>query len=278
MRTFVKYLGNKSRHLRHIIPHLPEDISSRTYVEPFVGSGALFIHIQPRKWIINDINEDLINVYNAIKSDAKQVVKNIKTFKTKTKFENISTEEKNVIMKKTMLSFTKLPYNTLRASNYLLLNMTSFKGALIVNGKYKFTGLESSIAHGSKPRIFNDSYLHNVKEISALLNSDGKIYNLDYKNILKKTTNNSFCFIDSPYDEEHDYQFTYNVAGKNKTNFVQELFVEVQKLDRKKVKWLMTQADTPNVRETYKHYTIIEYSAFRPFKQEFVTELIIKNY
>jgi DNA adenine methylase len=243
-----------------------------------VGSGALFIHIQPQKWIINDINDDLINVYNSIKSDAKQVVKNIKTFKTKTKFENISTDEKNTIMKKTMQNFIKLPYNTLRASNYLLLNMTSFKGALIVNGKYKFTGLESSIAHGSKPRIFNESYLNNLKDVSELLNSNGRIYNLDYKNILKKITSGSFCFIDSPYDEEHDYQFTYNITSKNKTNFVQELFLEVQKLDKKKVKWLMTQANTPSVRETYKQYTIIEYTVFRPFKQEYVTELIIKNY
>ena len=48
MRTFVKYLGNKSRLLRHIIPYLPEDISSRTYVEPFVGSGRYLFISNPK--------------------------------------------------------------------------------------------------------------------------------------------------------------------------------------------------------------------------------------
>lgn len=50
----------------------------------------------------------------------------------------------------------------------------------------------------------------------VILNTNGEIYNLDYKEIFKKTKKNDFCFIDPPYIEDHDYQFTYNTEKKEK--------------------------------------------------------------
>ena len=58
LKTFVKWSGNKSKHLKYILPHIPK---FERYIEPFVGSGALFLKLQPDKWIINDLNKDLIN-------------------------------------------------------------------------------------------------------------------------------------------------------------------------------------------------------------------------
>ena len=53
---------------------------------------------------------------------------------------------------------------------------------------------------------------------------------------------------------------------------------EVQKLDAKNVKWLMTQADTPEIRKTFKEYKILSYRVFRAKSNIYKNELIIKNY
>lgn len=278
MKTFIRYPGNKSRHIKHIYNHLPNNISFYTYIEPFVGSGALFIHLQPSKWIINDLNEDLINVYKSVQNDTKTIIKQLKQFEKSTNFINITNTEKKIVMDKYMEKFIKLPYNTTRATHYILLNMTVFNSIITFNGVYKFKGLDTNLLRGLTPTVLTDCYFNNLRDVSILLNSNGKIYNMDYKKILKKANKNSFCFIDPPYKEDHDYEFVYNIKNNNKTNFVTELYEEVQKLDKKGVKWLMTQANIPIVRETYKQYNIIEYPVYRGFRHEYATELIIKNY
>lgn len=278
MKTFIRYPGNKSRHIRYIKAHLPEDIDSYTYIEPFVGSGALFLFLEPKKWIINDINQDLINLYRSICDDYPNLIKHIKSFSTRTNFNNISNIERKQIMKNIMNEFITLQYNTHRAAYYVLMNMTVYNSVLIFNGKYEFRSLDVDLLRGNKPRVLKDVYITNMKHVSILLNSNGSIYNVDYKQILKKTTKKSFCFIDPPYDEKRDYVFTYNIGKENKTNFVEELYKEVKKLDKKGTKWLMTQADTQNVRDKFKEYKIIEYPVYRGFKNVYTTELIIKNY
>ena len=65
LSPIVKWVGGKRQLLGDIESVIPKKFT--TYVEPFVGGGALLFHIQPKKAIINDFNEELINVYNVIK-------------------------------------------------------------------------------------------------------------------------------------------------------------------------------------------------------------------
>ena len=74
-KPFLKWAGGKSWLIEYIEPLLPPNLlsDSFTYVEPFVGSGAMlfwFLDRFPRmeKAIINDLNDDLINVYRTIAS------------------------------------------------------------------------------------------------------------------------------------------------------------------------------------------------------------------
>ena len=59
MKTFIKWSGNKSKHINKFKEYIPKEFN--TYIEPFIGSGALLLHLEPKKWIINDLNKDLIN-------------------------------------------------------------------------------------------------------------------------------------------------------------------------------------------------------------------------
>ena len=65
----VKWVGGKRQLLDDITPLLPKRITS--YCEPFVGGGAVFLSIQPSKAIVNDLNSDLILVYETIRDDVE---------------------------------------------------------------------------------------------------------------------------------------------------------------------------------------------------------------
>ena len=276
LQTFLRHPGNKTRHLKHIIPHLPERYN--TYIEPFVGTGALFLNIQPKKWIINDLNEDITNLFKTVRDDLPNIIKLLKSFATRTKFKDINNEKRLLLMRKYLAKFIEMSFDTKRCLYYIILKYSSYKSNIIFKDEYKFTGLDTNLLKGLKPAFLSDRYYNKLINASKSLNTDGKIYNEDYKNILKKTRKYDFCFIDPPYIEDHDYQFSYNTTDKTQIDFIEELYNEVKKLDKKSVFWLMTHADTSKVRERYKEYTIIPFPVYRGFKNKYSTELIIKNY
>ena len=78
LKTFIKWSGNKSKHLNKILPYIPSEYN--TYIEPFVGSGALFLRLEPKKWLINDLNKDCINIWNNIKENPKDIISEFKNF------------------------------------------------------------------------------------------------------------------------------------------------------------------------------------------------------
>ena len=67
MKPLVKYRGGKSKEIPHLIKHIPQ--YSGRYIEPFLGGGALFFHLEPKRAIINDINSKLISFYLGVKND-----------------------------------------------------------------------------------------------------------------------------------------------------------------------------------------------------------------
>ena len=68
----LKWVGGKRQLLSNIIPLISKDFS--TYVEPFVGGGAVFFALQPKKAIINDYNVELINVYKVVRDFPEELI------------------------------------------------------------------------------------------------------------------------------------------------------------------------------------------------------------
>ena len=67
LKTPISYYGGKQSMLKYILPNIPEHT---TYIEPFVGGGAVFWGKQPSKLeILNDTNRELINFYEVLKND-----------------------------------------------------------------------------------------------------------------------------------------------------------------------------------------------------------------
>src|SRR5262245_54677447 len=74
INSFLRYPGGKRKMLVFLKDHLPSHNNIMgSYIEPFVGGGAVFFHIQPRKALLSDVNPDLIDIYRGIRRDHKQV-------------------------------------------------------------------------------------------------------------------------------------------------------------------------------------------------------------
>ena len=72
VKPFLKWAGGKSQMLDEIIPLMPENYG--TYIEPFVGGGALFFAVKPEKAVIADSNPELINCFRQVAENVEDVI------------------------------------------------------------------------------------------------------------------------------------------------------------------------------------------------------------
>lgn len=278
MKPFIKRPGNKIKYVKTICPLFPS--SYKTYIEPFVGTGAIFLHTQPKKWIINDLNRQVFLSWSVIPDNSIQIIKKLKQYRKNTK--DLDNSEMLLFAKNIRDKILKSKKETIElVILYLILINIIYKGTFNSSEKeMKFYSIDLNISRDGKvPRCFSNRYYENLRTISQYLNlNPGKILNEDYKKVLKLARKDDFVFLDPPYIEDHDYQFKYNNDEKLDGTFIVGLKKECKLLDGKKVKWLMTQADTMDIREAFKEYNISEYQVYRGMSNMYKTELIIKNY
>ena len=248
LKTFIKWSGNKSRHLRHIISYIPDDYN--TYYEPFIGSGALFLKLQPKKWVINDVNKDLINVWENVKNNPEIIIYLFEKFGKE--FKPMSKQKKIEYCRNITETIDKMPYNITRATIFMLMKFCVYMGNIIIKNKFYFMGLDLHISIQNRCFFLEKNNYNNLNKVAEYLNSsNGLILNKDYKEVLNKVKKDDFVFLDPPYVEDHDYGFNYNSGEKLDNKFIMELYKEVKKLDKKKVKWMMTQAETKEIKNIF---------------------------
>lgn len=73
----VKWVGGKRQIIDQITKYVPKTFS--TYYEPFLGGGAVLFELQPRSAVVNDINAELINLYNVHRFSLKLTNPNLET-------------------------------------------------------------------------------------------------------------------------------------------------------------------------------------------------------
>jgi DNA adenine methylase len=70
-RSFLKWAGGKYGLIDKISEHLPQ---GNKLIEPFVGAGTVFLNTDYPKYLLNDINADLINLFNELKSNSNSLI------------------------------------------------------------------------------------------------------------------------------------------------------------------------------------------------------------
>jgi DNA adenine methylase len=274
MRSLIKWEGSKFKHLQYIYPHIPKDFN--TYIEPFVGSGALFLKVMPKKWIINDVNKLLVILWRLVQNNPDAIIKKIKSFSKV--FDKLNHDDRLIMCKKLTNKLNTDEITNESAVIFLIMKSIVFMGYLFVKNKYTFGSLHFDSNTENFPNNKHE-YFERIKKISTFLNNtNGKILCNDYTLVLKLAKKNDFVFLDPPYTEKYTYQFSYNKDESININFLTSLLNEVKKLDKRGVYWLMTQADTPEVRKIFEDYEILEFPVFRRSQLKYKNELLIKNY
>ena len=169
----VKWVGGKRQLLSDIVPLIPKTFS--TYVEPFVGGGAVIFNIQPKKAIINDFNSELINVYKVIKYKPNELIsalENHERLNSEEYFYEVRALDRNE------------NYNVMtdieKAARIIYLNKTCFNGLFRVNQAGQFN---SPYGKYKNPNIVNTPV---VLAMSKYFNENNiKIIDGDYKNALR---------------------------------------------------------------------------------------------
>lgn len=168
-KPFVKWVGGKTQLLEEVQDSLPKDISLRkhlTYVEPFVGGGAVLFWILKEypnidRAIINDVNPDLICTYLVIKNDVEGLISELQ--KLQSEYIPLSADaRKDYFMDKRALFNSKKLTPVGIASLFIFLNRTCFNGLYRVNSRGEF-----NVPHGKylNPRICDEDTLRADSDI-----------------------------------------------------------------------------------------------------------------
>tara|TARA_B100000686_G_C16791516_1_gene979066 strand:+ start:405 stop:1241 length:837 start_codon:yes stop_codon:yes gene_type:complete len=256
MRTFIRRSGNKSKLVKKILPLIPD--YNGTYIEPFVGTGAVFLNLEPQKWIINDINKELIDAWKLVRDDLDFFINEIN--KIKDVLLSLDTKEKIKYCKGITSQIEKETDERLKAIKYHVMTYCSFQSTLehsYSTEKYFFTGLYKPLFKSNTCHVFTDKYKEKIRKLEPLLR-DGLVLNEDYCQVLEKAKAGDFVFLDPPYLGEKEYKFAYNSDEKIDEKFLMNLKEELNKLDEKSVKWMMTQVDSDLSRKYFNEYRIIE--------------------
>lgn len=267
----VKWVGGKRQLLNEITPLIPKRFTS--YCEPFLGGGAVLFSVQPSRAIVNDLNEDLIAVYEVIRDDVEALVADLKKHEnTPEYFYKIRDMDRN---KELYQSLTKVE----RASRLIYLNKTCFNGLFRVNSLGEFN---SPFGHYKNPNIVNEPVLKAVNKY--LMSSNITFYSEDFAVTLDKIGKGGFVYLDPPYDPVSD---TASFTGYNKGGFDRTEQIRLKQccddLTRRGVKFVLSNSATDFIKDLYKDYNISVVQAKRAVnsdasKRGLVEEVLIRNY
>ena len=270
IHPFLKWAGGKRQLLPEIRKYLPNKFT--TYYEPFLGAGAVLFDIQPSKAIVNDINSDIINVYEVIKNNLDDLIEDLKTHKNESDYFYGIRELDRTNEFKEMSNIKK-------ASRIIFLNKTCFNGLFRVNNQGQFN---VPFGRYKNPNIINEITL---KSISKYLNNNNiKILNSDFVDSVKNIRENGFVYFDPPYDPISDSSsFTgYTLNGFNKDEQIR-LKKLCDKLNDKGCKFLLSNSATPFILDLYKDYEINIVKASRSINsvgsgRGKINEVLVRNY
>ena len=251
MKPFLKWAGGKYRVLPEILKLLP---SGQTLIEPFVGSGAVFLNTDFKNYILADINKDLINLYNCLKNGGKEFINECEAI-----FIPSNNQEK-------VFYELREEFNNLSDSNmdkerksilFIYLNRHCFNGLCRYNKSFKF-----NVPYGRyKSPYFPREEMINFQEQSK----KAKFIHQDFRQTMNitNTKKGDIFYCDPPYvPVSKTASFTSYAQGGFGLEEQEDLVECALQLKKKKISVLISNSDTQWVRE---HYIEDEYCSIKSF-------------
>lgn len=270
IQPFLKWAGGKRQLIPEILKYIPKHFDK--YYEPFLGAGAVFFAVKPIKAILNDINIELINVFEVIKDQLKELIIDLKSYE-------ISKDYYYKIRKLDRQPDYKSLSNVNKASRIIYLNKTCYNGLFRVSKNNFF-----NVPYGryKNPNIYDEN---NLKLISKYLNESSiTFFSTDFEKVLKATTKRDFVYLDPPYYPiSNSSSFTsYSLNGFNKDE-QKRLKKVCDELNKINCKFLLSNSATPFILNLYKEYKIEIVKANRSINSKAsnrgkIDEVLVRNY
>lgn len=180
-KSFLKWAGGKYRLLDEIFKVVPQTSSDRRYVEPFCGGGTVYINTDYPRYLISDINKDLINVYTYLKMDNSFINYNDNHFLP------YYNEKAIYITRRTL--YNNLNTGKEKAALFIYLNRHCFNGLCRYNSKGEFNVPFGKYKKVAFPRDSMSIFRHKLQ------NTEIKCIN--YSDIILESNDVVYC--DPPY-------------------------------------------------------------------------------
>jgi len=263
---FVKWVGGKRSIINQLINNLPATFES--YYEPFMGGAALFFEIQSRinRAYLSDINFDLVITFKAVQKDPEALI---------VKLEEHARKDSDDYYYKIRAQY-ELQNPIDIAARFIYLNKTCFNGLYRVNKKGEFNVPRGS---SSKPNIIQKD---NILAGSQILQKS----NIEYREFdAIKPVANDFVYFDPPYHPSDSNSFTKYTKLDFSEKDQERLSDFAVQLNRVGVKIMLSNSDTPYIRNLYSaniwHVNIVQAPRMVNCKADgrgAVNELLITNY
>ena len=294
-KPFIKWAGGKGQLLSQLDEHLPTELQRQefTYIEPFVGGGAMLFHML-RKYpnithaVINDINPYLVMAYRVIKEQPDELICRLSALEHDY-FSQPDEETQKEYFLNIRNTFNETTPDEIDRTKYLMfLNRTCFNGLYRVNAKGKFNvpfgcNLHPTICNADT--ILTDSEVLNRTDVT-ILNGDFELTANEMRDGL------NFFYFDPPY---RPLNATSSFNSYAKENFNDDEQIRLRDFctrlnELPNVKWMLSNADcsAKNPEDTffetiYEKFNIHRVYASRainanPEKRGKLTELLIMNY
>jgi DNA adenine methylase len=244
MIPFLKWPGGKRWFVQKCPDIFPKDFER--YVEPFLGSGSVYFHLQPKRALLADSNPHLIAAYSGIKRDWARLEKALELH-----HENHSDEYYYQIRD------WDPPDLVNQASRLIYLNRTCFNGIYRTNLQGQF-----NVPRGDRDQVIRDT--DDFEGVAKLLGG-AEIRVSDFEATIDEAGEGDFIFADPPYTVRHNLN---GFVRYNETLFSWEdqerLFRALDRARRRNVKIVSTNADHNSVKALYrdKGFTLRPISRF----------------
>ena len=232
---FVKWAGGKTSLLPELLKHVPRPV--RRYHEPFVGGGALFFAVAPRRAVLSDANGELIHCWRQVRDDVHGVLDALSAHVyERSRFEAV----------RALDPLRLRPAE--RAARFIYLNKTCFNGLWRVNRAGRF-----NVPFGRyRNPTFHDPGL--LLRASRALRGV-QILRAPFEISLQHAAPGDFVYLDPPYDPVSE---TSSFTSYTRDAFTWEdqkrLAAGCAALDRRGVRFLLSNSATPRIRALYRGF------------------------
>ncbi len=234
---FLKWAGGKSQLLSKLAKYFPSEF--KRYFEPFLGGGAVYFHLQPKRAILSDANFELINVYRVIANNIEQLILKLSSMQR----ESLTEESYYYIRDQDPQKMSEIN----RAARFIFLNKTCYNGLYRVNKDGEFNVPFGK--YDKMPRLFDAS---NLRGASLSLRST-RIVPGYYNVVLQqfRAGEGDFVYLDPPYAVENGNGFTGYTKELFSWSEQERLAKEFSALARKGCYVMLSNTDNGKVRSLY---------------------------